>query len=203
MGNFEAPAYIGSSSGLNLALNLGEMVQATVWNKAIPKGKDSPSASRRDSVTSPGSRSGAQNGSHAITMQELFANSAEPPSDELGRNILAAYFNQIHPRYPFLDPDEVWKLHGQRVALATTPTLNLTKAQRFGIFRLYMVYAIGAMLLQLTEKHTTSPPEVFHPYLLHQKKQNSSSPLTRIIELLHDGLTTHIRRARVENGAKH
>jgi hypothetical protein len=163
MGNFEAPAYIGSSSGLNLALNLGEMVQATVWNKAIPTRKDNPSATRRDSLNnSPGDKSGVPNGTHAITMQELFENSAEPPGDELGRNILAAYFNQIHPRYPFLDPDEIARIHGERMTLAATPAPNLTKPQRYSIFKLYMVYAIGAMLLQLTEKHTTSPPEVCH-----------------------------------------
>ncbi|KAI1842322.1 hypothetical protein JX266_011490 [Neoarthrinium moseri] len=158
MGNFEAPAYIGSSSGLNLALNLGEMVQATVWNKALPSRR----GSRRESETSLGGRPGEQNGSHVITMQELLSHSAEPPSDELGYNILAAYFNQIHPRYPFVDPVEVWALHRDRLSLASTPSTNLNKAQRFGIFKLYMIYAIGAMLLQLTEKHTTSPPEVCH-----------------------------------------
>ncbi|KAH8202480.1 hypothetical protein TruAng_003380 [Truncatella angustata] len=157
MGNFEAPAYIGSSSGLNLALNLGEMVQATVWNKALPPYRGSP-VSRRESIAS--DRLGTSAGSHAITMQELVAHSAEPPNDALGHSILAAYFGQIHPRYPFVDPVEVWTLHKSRMTLASTPVPNLTKAQRFGVFKLYMIYAIGAMLLQLTEKATTSPPEM-------------------------------------------
>ncbi|KAH8653490.1 fungal-specific transcription factor domain-containing protein [Xylariales sp. PMI_506] len=161
VGNFEAPAYIGSSSGLGLALNLGEMVQATVWNKALPTRKDSPPAGRRGSSVSPGGgKSGSS--SHAITMQELLANSAGPPSDELGRSILSAYFTQIHPRYPFVDPDEVWRLHEERVALTSAPVANLTQPQRFGIFRLFMIYAIGAMLLQLTEKRITSPPESYY-----------------------------------------
>jgi hypothetical protein len=159
MGNFEAPAYIGSSSGLNLALNLGEMVQATVWNKALPTHRDGSTSRRESTANSPG-KPGGNSGSHAITMQELVAHSAEPPSDALGHNILAAYFNQIHPRYPFLDPHEIWALHQDRMILATTPVPSLTKSQRFGVFKLYMIYAIGAMLLQLTEKHTTSPPEV-------------------------------------------
>lgn len=155
MGNFEAPAYIGSSSGLNLALNLGEMVQATVWNKALPTHKDS--CIRRESVASSGDKPA---GSHAITMQELVAHSAEPPSDTLGHSILAAFLNQIHPRYPFVDPVEIWALHKERMTLASAPVPTLTKVQRFGVFKLYMIYAIGAMLLQLTEKATTSPPEV-------------------------------------------
>jgi hypothetical protein len=159
MGNFEAPAYIGSSSGLNLALNLGEMVQATVWNKALPR-KEHPLSGRRESTASLGAYSPGNGGSHPITMQEVVAHSAEPPSDDLGRNILAAYFSQIHPRYPLVDPAEVWALHEDRMALATAPVSSLTKAQRFGIFKLYLIYAIGAMLLQLTEKHITSPPEV-------------------------------------------
>lgn len=161
MGNFEAPAYIGSSSGLNLALNLGEMVQATVWNKALPTQYDS--STRGETTASTG---GKLSGSHAITMQELVSHSAEPPNDVLGHSILTAYFNQIHPRYPFVDPDEVWTLHKDRMTLAATPVPNLTKVQRFGVFKLYMIYAIGAMLLQLTEKATTSPPEVGHQLVL-------------------------------------
>jgi hypothetical protein len=30
-GNFEAPAYVGASSGLNLALNLGKAIQETTY----------------------------------------------------------------------------------------------------------------------------------------------------------------------------
>ncbi|KAI0127743.1 putative C6 transcription factor [Xylariales sp. AK1849] len=193
MGNFEAPAYIGSSSGLNLALNLGEIVQATVWNKAIPTRKDSPTTGRRESVMSAGAKSGAPNGSHAITMQELFANGAEPPGDELGRNILAAYFRQIHPRYPFIDPDEVWRLHRDRIALSSTPASNLTKPQRFGIFKLYMVYAIGAMLLQLTEKHTTPPPESYYMTALQHIFAARESRATQNIEAMTLLVVYHLR----------
>ncbi|ETS83405.1 hypothetical protein PFICI_05281 [Pestalotiopsis fici W106-1] len=184
MGNFEAPAYIGSSSGLNLALNLGEMVQATVWNKALPIHKN-----RRESTASASDKAG----SHAITMQELVAHSAEPPTDTLGHNILTAYFHQIHPRYPFLDPEEVWALHRDRMVLSSTPVPNLTKAQRFGVFKLYMVYAIGAMLLQLTEKHTTSPPESYYMTALQHTFAARESRTTQNIEAMTLLVIYHLR----------
>lgn len=63
-------------------------------------------------------------------------------------------------RYPFLDEREIWDLHTKRMTLKTTPVQQLTKAERFGLFKLYMVYAIGAMLIQLTERNTPTPPEV-------------------------------------------
>ena len=78
----------------------------------------------------------------------------------MGRRYLAAYFHQIHPRYPFVDPDDIWALHCERSLLAATPAARLTKPQRFGLFKLYMAYAIGAMLLQPSEKPVSSPPEV-------------------------------------------
>ncbi|KAH6661149.1 putative C6 transcription factor [Truncatella angustata] len=190
MGNFEAPAYIGSSSGLNLALNLGEMVQATVWNKALPPYRGSP-VSRRESIAS--DRLGTSAGSHAITMQELVAHSAEPPNDALGHSILAAYFGQIHPRYPFVDPVEVWTLHKSRMTLASTPVPNLTKAQRFGVFKLYMIYAIGAMLLQLTEKATTSPPESYYMTALQHIFAARESRTTQNIEAMTLLVIYHLR----------
>ncbi|KAK8108788.1 C6 transcription factor [Apiospora sp. TS-2023a] len=218
MGNFEAPAYIGSSSGLNLALNLGEMVQATVWNKAIPSRRDensysSPSSCKRRKSSAAGtsfscggssdlkyssnstSPTTATMGSptKAITMDEVIANSAGPPSDELGLSILSAYFSQIHPRYPFLDPDEVWLLHRERAALAATPIPNLTKQQRFGIFKLYMVYAIGTMLLQLTEKHTSSPPESYYMAALQHIFAARESRTTQNIEAMALLVLYHLR----------
>jgi hypothetical protein len=37
VGQPEGPAYVGPSSGLSLAMNLGEIVQASVWKHAIPE----------------------------------------------------------------------------------------------------------------------------------------------------------------------
>lgn len=44
--------------------------------------------------------------------------------------------------------------------LHATPVQQLTEPERFGLFKLYMVYAIGAVLIQLTERNTATPPEV-------------------------------------------
>lgn len=161
LGTVDTPAYVGSSSGLSLAINLGEMVQASVWNKTLPV-HSSPTTSidnpRKDFVDESGHCS---SGARSMTMAELMANSSkEPPGDELGSSMLRAYFHQLHPRYPFLDPPELWKLHGNRLALAAAPPLDLSRSQRFGIFKLYLVYAIGSTLLKLTEKRIADSPEV-------------------------------------------
>jgi hypothetical protein len=159
VGNFEAPAYVGSASGLSLAVNLGEMVQATVWNKALPL-PSKKSHCRQSSVAD--QHPSGERRREPITMDVLRANSAEPPSDQLGSRLVNAYLIQLHPRYPFLDPPELWSLHASRLRLAKTPVLNLSKSERFGLFKLYLVYAIGAMLLQLTEKFAVTAPEVGH-----------------------------------------
>jgi heme exporter protein D len=49
-------AYVGSSSGFSLATNLGQMVQATVWNKALAS-------------------TVSQNQPKAMTIADLYANS--------------------------------------------------------------------------------------------------------------------------------
>ncbi len=90
LGNIEAPAYVGASSGLNLALTLGEMVQATVWNKALPLDTDGSRPGTTDG-------SGISRGARAINRQEMVARSAEPPADEHGTALLNAYLNQ--PQY--------------------------------------------------------------------------------------------------------
>lgn len=167
LGNLDAPAYVGSSSGMSLAANLQELVQSTVWNKALltPKLRN-PQEIQLGSATSEKEASGDDRpenlpGLRAITLEELVANSAkEPPSDVLGARILNTYFTQLHPRYPFLTHSEIWKLHSQRLELNSTTPSQLTKAQRFSIFKLYMVYAIGGTLLQLTEKSSNLSSEV-------------------------------------------
>ncbi|CAJ2506908.1 Uu.00g080940.m01.CDS01 [Anthostomella pinea] len=128
-------------------------------------------------------------------MEEVVANSAEPPDDELGCAILNAYFNQLHARYPFLDPDDVWRLHGKRMALKATHVQQLTKGERFGIFKLYMIYAIGAVLLQLTDKHTSSPPESYYMTALQHIFAARESRTTQNIEAMGILVLYHLRSA--------
>lgn len=159
LGNFEAPAYVGSSSGFSLALNLGSMVQASVWSEALPGAAGLGAGANVGSPTSVTSESlGASN--RQITIEEIVANSAEPPDDELGTKLLDIYVAQLHQRYPFLDLSDLRKLHSQRLSLRARPIATLSRIERFGIFKLYLVYAIGAMLLRLTEKKISTSPEV-------------------------------------------
>ncbi|KAH1498025.1 hypothetical protein KXV92_004586 [Aspergillus fumigatus] len=178
----EAPAYVGSSSGLSLAANLSEMVQATVWNQVlapshihqVSTGGSSGSATGQ-AVTSTGlppqPSGGSQNAPdhpRPRRVEDLLVKSTEPPNDEMGTRILRAYLTRLHVRYPFLDRAELWKLHGARWRLAKANQEALTKAERFGLFKLYLVYAIGATTIQLSEKYTYVPPERYYITALQQ-----------------------------------
>ncbi|KAI3337452.1 hypothetical protein HD806DRAFT_39646 [Xylariaceae sp. AK1471] len=188
LGNIEAPAYVGASSGLNLALTLGEMVQATVWNKALPLEADA-GGSQLGTADGPGTSRGAR----AITRSEMVARSAEPPADEHGTALLNAYLNQPQTRYPFLDESEIWNLHAKRMTLHATPLQQLTKTERFGLFRLYMVYAIGAMLIQLTERNTTTPPENYYMTALKHLFTAQESKTTQNVEAMLLLVLYHVR----------
>ena len=86
----------------------------------------------------------------------------EPPSDEMGNKMLETYFKRLHSRYPFLDRKQTWRLHEERWRLAKTKREDLTRSDRFAIFKLNLVYAIGATMLQLSEKfkYSYTAPEV-------------------------------------------
>ncbi|KAI0448154.1 fungal-specific transcription factor domain-containing protein [Xylaria telfairii] len=185
LGNIEAPAYVGASSGLNLALTLGEMVQATVWNKALPLDADGSRLGNTDG--------GISRGARAINRQEMVARSAEPPVDEHGTALLNAYLNQPQTRYPFLDEREIWDLHARRMSLYATPVQQLTKPERFGLFKLYMVYAIGAMLIQLTERNTATPPENYYMTALQHLFTARESKTTQNVEAMLLLVLYHVR----------
>ncbi|KAI0166550.1 fungal-specific transcription factor domain-containing protein [Xylariaceae sp. FL1272] len=186
LGNIEAPAYVGASSGLNLALTLGDMVQATVWNKALPLEADVAQSSNVDSQDK-------NRGGRVLTRQEMVSRSAEPPSDEHGTLLVNAYLNQPHNRYPFIDEAEVWTLHAKRMSLNSTPVQQLTKAERFGLFKLNMVYAIGAMLIQLTERRTTTPPEDYYMTALRYVSTAKESKTTQNVEAMLLLVIYHVR----------
>ena len=162
----EAPAYVGSSSGLSLAANLGEMVQATVWNQVLAPsrgGSKGPTAGhglppQPSTSTARGTASGDR--PRPLRMEELFAKGTEPPNDEMGAQFLRAYLTRLHVRYPFLDRRELWRLHEDRWRLAGARWEDLLRVERFGIFKLYVVYAIGATTIQLSGGYSYVSPEV-------------------------------------------
>lgn len=51
-------------------------------------------------------------------------------------------------------------MHEDRWRLAKTKREDLTRSDRFAIFKLNIVYAIGATMLQLSEKYAYTAPEV-------------------------------------------
>jgi len=126
------PAYVGSSSGFAPTSSLGQMVQATVRNKPLA----STVSEHYPRITS---------------LAKAKRNSAGPPNDDMGSRILDAYLARTHPCYPFLDRLDIMERHANRFVR------DNTSPQEFGAFKIYMIYAIGATLLKLTEPCDYTP----------------------------------------------
>ncbi|GKZ21772.1 hypothetical protein AbraIFM66951_008764 [Aspergillus brasiliensis] len=127
-------AYLGPSSGMSIAEDLGRLVQNAVWLRSIPI-----------------------NGSHhqAPPDCERTAASTTLPTDAVGLRLLNAYFKDMHTRLPFLDRSELMQLH----ATVQKPQSDVpSEAARF---KLFMVYAIGAAILQMTETYDSTQPSAF------------------------------------------
>jgi hypothetical protein len=168
-GNTETSSYVGSSSGYSLATDLGRMVQATAWNKALWV----PAITSDDAEA----RFTGGNSTRRITLQELQSNRAEPPSEILGAKLIKAYLGRIHPRFPFLLRSDVWEAHRCRYTLGRQAARNADgtrplyssvayEADGFALFVLYMVYAIGALNLRLTEDYRDTSPEQFYVFAM-------------------------------------
>jgi hypothetical protein len=164
-----AQSYVGSSSGYAMATDLGRMVQATVWNKAlyVSAGSD------LEQVAAPPS----EHATRRITLQELQSEQAEPPPDVLGRKLIQAYLIRIHPRFPFLFRSDVWEAHRCRHVLQRgrqgqlnddVPSFSSPAYQKngFALFVLNMVYAIGALNIRLTEDYKDTSPEQFYVFAM-------------------------------------
>lgn len=140
------------------------MVQATVWNQILSPGKrqqqrnDSNGPPTRGIPPQPPQAS-CNVRDRPFRTEHILPTTIEPPDDETGTRILDAYLTRLHVRYPFLDRAELWRLHRERGRLAKVKREELSKAERFGIFKLYLVYAIGATLIRLSENYTYVLPE--------------------------------------------
>ncbi|KAJ5765930.1 hypothetical protein N7520_005489 [Penicillium odoratum] len=139
--NEDAP-YLGPSSGLAMAENVNRIVHNTVGIQLLPiHGGSLPSDSR--SRRSENAR-------------------AAPPDDIIGAQILDAYFKNMHVRLPFMDRSAIFDLHAKR----HQPPDGTPEAQ-FGRFQLFMVYAIGAEICQMTETYDSIPSRDFLVTALH------------------------------------
>ncbi|KAL4978587.1 fungal-specific transcription factor domain-containing protein [Aspergillus desertorum] len=203
----EAPAYIGSSSGLSLAANLGEMVQATVWNQVLSssrnqpfffgegRGNSDPRVTGLPPQPTPSDKAPGLDRPRTLRMEDLLAMSTDPPNDEMGGRILHAYLTRLHVRYPFLDRKELWRLHEDRWRLANAKREELTQSERFGVFKLYLTYAIGATTMQLSEKYDYVPPERFYITALQQVPAMCETRSVENIEAMTLLVVYHLRSA--------
>lgn len=81
---------------------------------------------------------------------------APPPTDANGTRILDAYFVHLHTRLPFLSRTRILELHAKR----NHPT-DATPENEFEKFKLFMVYAIGAAILQMTGNYDSTTPNEY------------------------------------------
>jgi hypothetical protein len=127
------PHYLGPSSGLSIAECLSRIVHNAVGSKLLPI----------NASNQPDSMVGSQS-------------KVAPPDDKIGDQILDAYFKNMHIRLPFLDHSEILHLHANR-----HQSPGPSPQEQFGRFKIFMVYAIGAAILQMTETYDSTPPNDF------------------------------------------
>jgi hypothetical protein len=140
------------------------MVRSTVLNKALWLSSSSKGRTESSFSYTP---------SRKITLQELRTNPVEPPADVLGEKLINTYLARIHPRFPFLFRPDIWTAHRNRFGLSeeidrqqerSEPRFASSAYHNHGLalFTLYMVYAIGALCLRLTEDYKETSPEQFY-----------------------------------------
>lgn len=202
-GDAGAQSYIGSSSGYALATDLGRMVQSTVLNKALWLSN----SSRGHTV-----QSYAGNQPRRITLQEL-SDPAKPPADGLGERLINTYLARIHPRYPFLFRPDVWTAHHNRHVLSEEPQIQSERStpqftspayqnRGFALFILYMVYAIGALNLRLTEDYKETSPEQFYVSAMqHVAYVREADPVSNLAAIVL--LVLYHLRSESRNGLWH
>ncbi|KAF7178926.1 hypothetical protein CNMCM7691_007750 [Aspergillus felis] len=136
--NGRVSAYFGPSSGVTITENLSRIVEDAAWtDRSIPI-NDTEQQEPRSPATSIGQ------------------GKAVPPDDMVGMQLLEGYFSHMHMRLPFIDRAEILQLHARR-----SDSHGLSPQERYGMFKLFMVYAIGAAMLQVTERHDSTPPSAF------------------------------------------
>ncbi|KAE8404789.1 fungal-specific transcription factor domain-containing protein [Aspergillus pseudonomiae] len=134
-----ATAYFGPSSGVTLTENLSSIVEDAAWtNRSIPihdtEHQEPPSP--------------------APTAEQ---GKAVPPDDTVGRQLLDAYFVNMHTRLPFINCAEMLQLHSRRYDVP-----GAGQKEQYGMFKLFMIYAIGAAMPQLTEQYESTTPSAYY-----------------------------------------
>ncbi|KAJ5835271.1 Transcription factor [Penicillium robsamsonii] len=145
-----------SQFALHLALNIGEVSKASATTGRTSTGDSGLSEEHPESS--------AAVGNYPFTNDiENVTHGTGPPSDELGVKLIETYSERVDSRYSFLDLDEILQWHRDRERLSSISLQSLSASQQFGLFKLYLVYAVGSGLLSLTEKQASLPtPEAFY-----------------------------------------
>lgn len=130
------PSYLEPSSGLSMAENISRLVHDGIGMKLLPL-------------------NGSNQEPEAI-LPNITETKVGPPDDAVGSQILDAYFKNMHVRFPFLDGTEIFQLHAKRHQLP-----EATPEAQFAHFKLFMVYAIGAAICQMTETYDSTTPNAF------------------------------------------
>ncbi|KAI4715248.1 hypothetical protein E4T48_08574 [Aureobasidium sp. EXF-10727] len=207
LGNSNAE-YVGSSSGYALANDLGRMVQATVWNKALWLPTPSDSETERQSSDA---------GTRKITVQELQSQQPTPISDVLGSRLITTYLVRIHPRFPFLFPADLWKIHRRQNIFSTAETSSSSNVfeissnfssqsynrDGYALFVLNIVYAIGALNLRLTDQNyrDVSPEQFYVSAMQHVASVREALPIDNLQALVL--LILYHLRSESRNGLWH
>ncbi|XXH04241.1 hypothetical protein Hte_010655 [Hypoxylon texense] len=187
------PASSGWSAGMALALNLGEIVQASVWNKTVSS--SSILVDRLHPRTGRGQGQAGASGNLVLDPEYIRAKSAAPPTYEEGLKLIEAYCNLLHARYPFIDTEQIQDLHRRRESLSATDLQELEPSERFGLFKLYLVYAIGSGLLAAAEKDGSAAPEAFCMAALQHISAARESRSMENIEAMTLMVLFHLRSA--------
>lgn len=132
------PHYFGFSSGLTLAHFLEAAIAPSNGASEInlPSLADRPFSKQIPTAQTP---------------------SAPVPTDRTGAKYITAYLSNVQPLYPFMDEDELWRIHGN-VTSSREDGLGPDLQMKADLARLHLVYAIGSRCIQLIkprsiEKH--------------------------------------------------
>lgn len=149
--------YLGPSSGLAIAESISQIVQDAVW-KSIPVNETHEFlAPCENEATEP----------------------APPPDDAIGARLLEAYFKSMQMRLPFLCRSEIYELHAKRHL-----PLGNTTAEQSARFKIFMVYAIGAAILKMTEMYDSTPPRHYFVTAMQYQPSLQASLSINSIEAL-------------------
>ncbi|RAK80821.1 uncharacterized protein BO72DRAFT_370200 [Aspergillus fijiensis CBS 313.89] len=131
------PAYLGPSSGRTIAKNLGGIVDDTVWTESIPI------------------NAGFQHREGIAPIPSALSSTTSLPGLDGGFKLIDAFFRDMHTRLPFLDRSEIYHLH------QTIHQNSPAGIRGFETFKIFMVYALGASILQMTDSYDSTPPRDF------------------------------------------